>query len=424
MAFSLGAVAGGVGETLDRLLAERRAEALARQQAEAQQAERAYRDRQLAQQLQIAQMQDARERAKAAGEALAKVRTDKEKGMEQALTAMVGEQLPTGLITPAGLDAARQAQVIETLGGRVPTIAGVRRMEVPELIGPEPEQGGYMPGTLQAQLAEMPADARTAAGQSFYARVPDVKEQAAAADEASAASNANAFNEIVSTIDPTASYDVRIRQARAALAKVPSLDTTIQPQARLLIGQLLTQAEREKPITFAPIVAQTPTGPVVVDRATREGKHITVDGKDVGMVDTAEVRNRAAARRQALPVLDAIAELSERINTRTGVVAKITGAVERAAAQANLNDDISEYEAVVSGFTPMLARMVGHVGVLTEQDVDSVKVMLPRPTDSKSIRDRKVARIKSILKEQTTGDLSTPANNQDNDALLDELLAK
>lgn len=79
MAFSLGAVAGGVGETLDKLLAERRAEALARQQAEAQQAERAFRDRQLAQQLQIAQMRDARDRAEAnataAGKQLAAIRT-------------------------------------------------------------------------------------------------------------------------------------------------------------------------------------------------------------------------------------------------------------------------------------------------------------------------------------------------------------
>lgn len=99
-------------------------------------------------------------------------------------------------------------------------------------------------------------------------------------------------------------------------------------------------------------------------------------------------------------MLESIAELSERINTQQGVLARITGAAEKAKAQANLSDDVSEYQAVVAGFTPLLARAVGHTGVLTEQDVQSVRAMLPQPTDSKSVRDRKIARIKKIMGEQ------------------------
>ena len=64
---------------------------------------------------------------------------------------------------------------------------------------------------------------------------------------------------------------------------------------------------------------------------------------------------------------------------------------------ANMNDDIAEYEALVSGFTPLVARALGHTGVLTEQDVQSVRAVFPRPGDSKSLRDRKMKRMRSLL---------------------------
>lgn len=152
-------------------------------------------------------------------------------------------------------------------------------------------------------------------------------------------------------------------------------------------------------------------GRLAGDRATITIQTVDSDGKPITRVlskrdalgqtfdaaPTADERNRGASQTRALPVLGAIGELSERINTGQGVAAKIVGAAERAKAQANLNDDIAEYEAVVSGFTPLLARAVGHSGVLTEQDVQSVRKMLPAPGDSKSVRDRKIARIQSLI---------------------------
>lgn len=99
-------------------------------------------------------------------------------------------------------------------------------------------------------------------------------------------------------------------------------------------------------------------------------------------------------------VLKSISDLSEKINTGQGIVAKIGGAVEKAKAQANLNDDVAEYEAMVQGFTPLVARAVGHIGVLTQQDVDSVRAMFPKPGDSKTLRDRKIARVNTVLAGQ------------------------
>jgi len=120
-------------------------------------------------------------------------------------------------------------------------------------------------------------------------------------------------------------------------------------------------------------------------------------GQDFAAGPTTDQRNRAAAVGRSATVLQSINELSERINTGQGVIAKVQGAAARAAAQANLDDDVSEYQALVQMFTPLLARAVGHTGVLTEQDVASVRSGLPQPGDSKSVRDRKMARIDKIM---------------------------
>lgn len=120
-------------------------------------------------------------------------------------------------------------------------------------------------------------------------------------------------------------------------------------------------------------------------------------GKDFPQAPTAEERNRTAATKKIDPILDGISELSEKINTGKGLLAKVSGSVEKAQAQANYNDDVAEYQALISGFTPMIARGVGHTGVLTQQDVDSVKEMFPKPGDSKSLRDRKIARLRTII---------------------------
>ncbi len=107
----------------------------------------------------------------------------------------------------------------------------------------------------------------------------------------------------------------------------------------------------------------------------------------------------ARAFSKAAPVLRGVSELSEKINTLQGLVAKASGEVEKAKAKANLNDDVAEYQSLVAGFTPMIARAVGHTGVLTQQDVDSVRELFPKPGDSKTLRDRKVARLTSIMSE-------------------------
>ena len=154
-----------------------------------------------------------------------------------------------------------------------------------------------------------------------------------------------------------------------------------------------------------------PRDPVTVTIQTQDdqGRPVTrvvprseAIGKDFPMAPGALERMAKNRFATAEPVIASIEELSERINTQRGVIATIVGTAEKALAQANLDDDVTEYQALVSGFTPLVARALGHTGVLTEQDVQSVRALFPAPRDSKTVRDRKVARIRKILEGLTT----------------------
>lgn len=140
--------------------------------------------------------------------------------------------------------------------------------------------------------------------------------------------------------------------------------------------------------------------PVAANFDARTGRYTKIDGtviQNPRPIPSAAATQDARKFKQAGPILDSIAELSARINTQQGVVARMAGGTAKIAAQANLNDDVAEYQALIMGFTPLVARALGHTGVLTQQDVDSVRALFPTAGDSKTLRDRKIARIQTIL---------------------------
>lgn len=158
--------------------------------------------------------------------------------------------------------------------------------------------------------------------------------------------------------------------------------------------------EQKMPRPLAREVIPGPDGPLLVNKETGQTERVIgPDGQPVKTAMSAQERMDSRKFSKAAPILKGIGELSERINTLQGVYAKAAGEVERQKAKVNLNDDVAEYESLVSGFTPMIARALGHTGVLTEQDVQSVKALFPRPGDSKTLRDRKVNRMMTIISE-------------------------
>jgi hypothetical protein len=137
---------------------------------------------------------------------------------------------------------------------------------------------------------------------------------------------------------------------------------------------------------------QTPDGQFNFNRRTGQA------GDRVGdLAPTADARNESRRVGRVGNIVDAIDELSTRINTYEGVLASVVGEAEKAKARVNLADDTAEYQAVVNSFIPMIARALGHTGVLTELDVQSAKAILPSPGDGKALRDRKMARVRALM---------------------------
>ncbi len=204
------------------------------------------------------------------------------------------------------------------------------------------------------------------------------------------------------TKEPTATNRSLQQQANDAHAK-----GDMKEYNRLLGVIKQTGQADDRPLT--PYIWMNPgAAPAIIDRTTGKVRDVSMpDGSDVPVQNTAEGANRASSLGRVHPVLDSVAELSERINVNQGVYATAAGAAARAAAKVNLDDDVAEYEAMVQAFTPLWARALGHVGVLTEQDVQSARKALPAPEDSKSLRDRKLARIQKIMGGQVAADANS-----------------
>lgn len=105
--------------------------------------------------------------------------------------------------------------------------------------------------------------------------------------------------------------------------------------------------------------------------------------------------------------IDLVTNESAKINTISvpdnitklfkGPYAVMEGWSRERAAQAGIDPTVANYMDSIKGFIPILARAVGHVGVLTQQDVESALSLLPLPGISAEQRADKLAKLKTIL---------------------------
>ena len=117
-----------------------------------------------------------------------------------------------------------------------------------------------------------------------------------------------------------------------------------------------------------------------------------------GVRTTPKTTAKAGAPATVEAILGEIATLSKKINTSAGgPMANVTGLARRAGAAMNMDNDVSEYQALVDGFTPIMARAVGHTGVLTQLDVESVQRLFPKPTDNQQLAQNKLDRVRRIM---------------------------
>lgn len=172
-------------------------------------------------------------------------------------------------------------------------------------------------------------------------------------------------------------------------------------------GQVAKPGEAKhyvKPPTTSFSAVQTGNGILPFNRRTG----MFGGGQGTSLPQTAEERNRSGAIQRVQPMLDAIAELSPRINTKQGIEATIQGGWRTLTARANYDDDVAEYVSVIEAFTPLLARAQGHTGVLTERDFEHSMRILPTPRDSETLAKRKLARLNTILSGASETGSSAP----------------
>ena len=264
-----------------------------------------------------------------------------------------------------------------------------------------PEQGRFLTDVMA--LADMPIHL-TASGQAIVPPTTSNDQVEQVFQELLKEAQADGKD----TSSPTLRKDLLLR-AETAIAKARRVEP--DPRRDQLLDLQLQQAETNlrrgptPPIT----ILMGPEGPLAVNRQTLQAEPVIgPSGQPVARTPTAQERAARTRVQTARPVLASISELSEKINTQQGILAKMRGGASKIAAQANYNDDVGEYQALIMGFTPLVARALGHVGVLTEQDVRSVRALFPTPGDSKTLRDRKIARIETIIGQLEAQGGSTP----------------
>lgn len=106
---------------------------------------------------------------------------------------------------------------------------------------------------------------------------------------------------------------------------------------------------------------------------------------------------QAKSRESLTTIVSTIRDLSSKINTGQGFGAKVEGLARSGAAALGIDNTVSEYHALLSGALPLLARAYGHTGVLTQQDVDSVKEAFPKTGDNSALALAKLKNVEKIM---------------------------
>jgi hypothetical protein len=164
----------------------------------------------------------------------------------------------------------------------------------------------------------------------------------------------------------------------------------------------------------APSIAILPTPDGYV-RADRRGEGpatplLGPDGKPLQPPPTTAMRNaeagvtapqmaRKEAQQRAAPVLADLGSRALALNKglEGGFVDRVSGMASSAAGRMGMNPAADLYRTGVRGFTSLLARSVGHVGVLTELDVQRTEELFPRIGDGEVVAREKLNRIQRII---------------------------
>lgn len=120
-------------------------------------------------------------------------------------------------------------------------------------------------------------------------------------------------------------------------------------------------------------------------------------GGEVPLPDTAETRNKEAAMQRVQPFLNVVKRLNPKIATKPGMAQIFEGGWRTLKAKAKEDVDVAAYVRTIEAFTPLFARALGHVGVLTEQDYEHSMRALPTPFDPPEVATELFSIIDEIM---------------------------
>lgn len=117
---------------------------------------------------------------------------------------------------------------------------------------------------------------------------------------------------------------------------------------------------------------------------------------------TAGQQNLRLAQQRATPILQDIGSRALALNKGGGggFIDRVTGMGRSAASGIGMDPAVDLYRSGIRGFVPLFARAVGHVGILTEQDVARTEELFPRVGDAENVTLEKIQRVNRIMTGQ------------------------
>lgn len=190
-------------------------------------------------------------------------------------------------------------------------------------------------------------------------------------------------------------------------------DQTMSPREKSMqLGQLqnaLTLLDRRAALRPAGGGQARPTKVVGSDEQGRAGTWLIYqDGNREFMpaAATAGTRGKEESRGAAMGAFDELMQVYDSMGGQPeeGISARLGGMTRRGSAALGYNPEARTYQAGVRGFVPLMARALGHTGVLTELDVARTEALFPGPGDTAE----EAAQKRRILEEIMSGRRPAP----------------
>lgn len=110
------------------------------------------------------------------------------------------------------------------------------------------------------------------------------------------------------------------------------------------------------------------------------------------------LREKKAALASAQETVDQLEEMLSGISMASGPVDRLVrGPLNVVGAATQANPDASVYNEARDGFSALVARGLGHVGVLTKEDIREVRGLLPKLTDTREKANKNFLRIREVF---------------------------